>query len=724
MGWFDEQIRHRINSDQEAFEDSIFGLSASVIGRKAAKELNNDRHVTRAAIDEIIKYFGYKPESSFNDIQEELDLTAILRPYGIMYRDVELDEEWYKEAYGPMLGRIKETGAMVALLPKPFKGYSYYDYSSGKEILVGKRNVEDISFEAICFYKPLPGKKLGIGDLLSYMTGTVDVGDMVFFCTITAVTVLVGYLVPEIVLFVTDFVAGTGSYPMLIATALFLFATVISQKLLNACSEVLMERVELKTDISVEAAVMNRVLNLPAGFFKDYTAGELSARISSVGELCELILRDVISLPLTSVFSLIYLKEIGNYSSHLVLPAIGIIIVTFMFSVFSMLFRMNLITKVKEYDAHEDGVSYALINGIQKIRLAGAEKRAFAKWANDYNQSAQLLYNPPLLLKLNSTVNTAIGAIGIIILYYCAVKGGVTPAKYMAFSIAYGFLEGAFNSLAAVALSAAEIKPILKMAEPILKAEPENTEGKTIVKKLNGNIEVSNLHFRYAENLPEVLKGISFKVKSGEYVAIVGKTGCGKSTLLRLLLGFETPDKGAVYYDGRDASRLDMSSLRRKIGTVTQNGSLFQGDIFSNIVITNPLMSLAEAWEAAEIAGIADDIRQMPMEMNTVISEGQGGISGGQKQRLMIARAVAPKPKILLFDEATSALDNITQKKVSDSLDKLKCTRIVVAHRLSTIKNCDRIIVIDDGKIVEDGKYEELIEKNGVFAELVRRQQV
>ena len=204
----------------------------------------------------------------------------------------------------------------------------------------------------------------------------------------------------------------------------------------------------------------------------------------------------------------------------------------------------------------------------------------------------------------------------------------------------------------------------------------------------------------------------------------MGTTGCGKSTLLRLLLGFETPEKGAVYYDGKDLAKLDLRSLRRHIGTVTQNGTLFQGDIYSNIVISAPQLSLDEAWEAAEIAGIADDIRAMPMGMQTVISEGQGGISGGQKQRLMIARAVAPRPKILLFDEATSALDNKTQKKVSDALDALKCTRIVIAHRLSTIRNCDRILVLSGGKIRESGTYDELIAQKGFFAELVERQRL
>jgi len=219
-----------------------------------------------------------------------------------------------------------------------------------------------------------------------------------------------------------------------------------------------------------------------------------------------------------------------------------------------------------------------------------------------------------------------------------------------------------------------------------------------------------------------VLDDISLKVCPGEYVAIVGKTGCGKSTLMRILLGFETPQKGAVFYDGRDLSRIDLKSLRRHIGTVMQNGKLFTGDIFSNITIVAPWLTIDDAWEAAEIAGLADDIRRMPMGMQTLISEGQGGVSGGQRQRILIARAVAPKPKILMFDEATSALDNLTQRQVSEALDRMDCTRIVIAHRLSTIRQCNRIIVLDKGKIIEDGTYDELIAQNGSFAELVARQ--
>ena len=300
----------------------------------------------------------------------------------------------------------------------------------------------------------------------------------------------------------------------------------------------------------------------------------------------------------------------------------------------------------------------------------------------------------------------------------------MTVAEYYAFTASYGMVSGAFLSLVNIALSAARIRPVLEMAKPILDAQPETDETRRPVGKLSGRVELSHVSFRYSDNMPMVLDDLSLRIRPGEYVALVGRTGCGKSTLIRLLLGFEKPQKGAVLFDGHDLNTIDLRSLRRSIGTVMQDGKLFQGSLFENIAISAPGLTEAEAWEAAELAGLADDIRDMPMGMHTMISEGAGGISGGQKQRLMIARAIAPKPKLLIFDEATSALDNITQKKVSESLDSLKCTRLVIAHRLSTIRQCDRILVLDGGKIIESGTYDELMAQNGFFAELVARQRL
>jgi ABC-type bacteriocin/lantibiotic exporter with double-glycine peptidase domain len=393
-------------------------------------------------------------------------------------------------------------------------------------------------------------------------------------------------------------------------------------------------------------------------------------------------------------------------------------------SVVTAFVQAKVSSKELKASAKEAGLKISIINGIQKIKLSGAQKRAFSKWADCYCKTAEYIYDPPMLIKINTVISSAITLIGTIVIYYTAVRSGISVADYYSFNVSFGLLSGAFVSLSEVVIIIAEIYPVFEMVEPILKAVPEVSDGKKVIQNVSGAIELNNVTFKYSDNMPPVLDGLSLKIRPGQYVAIVGRTGCGKSTLMRILLGLETPDKGAIYYDRQDISKIDLKSLRRKIGVVMQNGKLFSGDIYSNIVISAPQLTVDDAWEAAEIAGIADDIRKMPMGMNTIISESGREISGGQRQRIMIARAIAPKPRILMFDEATSALDNITQKKVSQALDSLKCTRIVIAHRLSTIMQCDRILVLDNGKIIEDGSYDELIAQKGFFAELIERQQL
>ncbi|MBQ3276110.1 MAG: NHLP bacteriocin export ABC transporter permease/ATPase subunit [Oscillospiraceae bacterium] len=725
MGWFDEQIRQRKLSDQEVFEDSIIRMASAVLGRQSAGALSDERIVTKAAIDDILKYYHFKSTEipdSITDPDEQLEYC--LRPKGLMRRNVKLEKGWYKDAFGPMLAFRAGDGLPVALLPKPFSGYWFKDPETGAKTSVSRKTAELFDEDAVCFYQPMPLKKLGIPDLVVYLKNCLNTGDYVLIVVLTLLVTLFGMPMLNITRLLTSYVLESGNTTLLIGTAVFMVCAILSAQLISTVRELMMNRIQIKTSLSVEAAMMMRLMNLPANFFRSFSSGELSERFSAVNQLCDLLLGSVFSLGLTSLSSLLYIPRIFHYAPALVIPALAIILVSLGFTIVTTFAQMRISKEAMERGARETGMSFALISGVQKIKLAGAEKRAFARWANVYSQTAELNYNPPMFLKANTAIATAISLAGTILMYYLAVKTRISPSEYITFNVAYGMVSGAFASLTGVALSVARIKPIMQMAEPILKAEPESSETKSMVTSLKGNIELSNVYFRYTENMPYVVDGMSLKIKAGEYIAIVGTTGCGKSTLLRLLLGFETPEKGAIYYDGKDMSKLDLRSLRRKMGVVTQDGSLFQGDIFSNIVISAPQLTLDDAWEAAETAGIADDIRAMPMGMQTVISEGQGGISGGQKQRLMIARAVAPKPRILMFDEATSALDNRTQKQVSDALDKLKCTRIVIAHRLSTIKNCDRILVLDKGRIMEDGTYDELIEKNGFFAELVARQRL
>ena len=467
-----------------------------------------------------------------------------------------------------------------------------------------------------------------------------------------------------------------------------------------------------------------RVLSLPASFFRKFSAGELYTRTQSITELCRQLAQAVLSTGVTSIFSLVYIVQVFHYTPVLVVPALAVTLTTVVFSVVSTLLNTQVTRASMTLAAQESGMNYAMITGIQKIKLAGAEKRAFARWARLYAKEAEFLYNPPMIIKMNAVISAAISLIGTIVMYSAAIGGGVTYDNYVAFTASYGYISGAFMELSGIALMIAGIKPTLEMVKPILDEEPEAAGGKQTVTRLGGNIELSHVSFRYTDTMPDVLDDLSIRIKSGEYVAIVGETGCGKSTLVRILLGFEKPRKGAVFFDGKDINSLDLRSLRRHIGVVMQNGKLLMGSIFENITISAPWLTMDEAWDAAETAGIAQDIREMPMGMQTMISEGQGGISGGQKQRLLIARAIAPKPAVLIFDEATSALDNLTQKKVTQALDSYKCTRIVIAHRLSTIQACDRILLLRKGKIEEDGTYEELLGRKGFFAELVERQRL
>ena len=726
MSWFDEQLRYRKDVDDENLSEAIDSIAGAVMGKRLT-EAYESHEIAQSAIEEILKFYHLKMKTDelppqADTLDEQLDYR--LRPFGIMRRTVTLDKGWYKNAVGPMLGTMKENGSAVALIPGKFSGYVYYDFETGKRIKLNRKTEKLIDTEAVCFYKPLPLKSLKIRDLIGFMLEQLSVSDIVLYIGMMAVTALLGLLSPMFTKWLFGDVLESGNLQVLLALASFMLSFSICQLFISAFQSFVNSRVSIKQNIAVQAAVMNRVMNLPATFFKDYSAGELSQRSAYVQSLCLTLMNTITTTGLSSLFSLIYIGQIFAFAPALVVPSIAVTLILFVLTVAVALAQMRITKERMEISSKTSGMTYSLISGIQKIKLAGAEKRMFSRWARQYAKEAQLTYNPPTFVKMSGTINLAVSLAGTLLLYYCAIKSGVSVADYYAFNSAYGMVSAAFMSFAGIATTIAGIKPTLEMAKPIMEAEPEVSEGKETIRTLRGNIELSHVSFRYDDGMPNVIDDLSLKVKSGEYLAIVGSTGCGKSTLLRLLLGFEKPQIGSIYYDRHDISRVDIKSLRRKIGVVMQDGKLFLGDIYSNIVISAPQLTLDEAWEAAEIASIADDIRNMPMGMHTIISEGQGGISGGQRQRLMIARAVAPKPKILMFDEATSALDNVTQKKVSDAIDSLNCTRIVIAHRLSTIRHADRIIFLHQRKIVEDGTYDELIAKNGYFAELVERQRI
>ncbi len=718
-----KQIQLRDELDNNAFSDTLFEMAGTVMDKRLKKSMDIDRLKTEEAIEDILKFYRFKPGTvpdTIKDVDELLEYQ--LHPLGIMHRKVKLDKGWYKHAQGALLGTRADDGSTVALLPLGTHRYYYFDHVKKLRVPVTPANAHLISDEAIQFYKPFPFGKMNLFSLFKYILQQISFSDILSIMLSAIVVILLGMIMPYLSNMLFSDVIDSGSIKMLIGIAIFMVGISISSSLFKAIKTLLTERINTKLSVNVYAATMMRVLSLPTSFFKDYTSGELSERMGYMNELCNQIVNTFFSTGFSSIFSLVYIVQIFRYAPSLVVPAIVIVLLNLIITLISVVLHVRVTRKRLDAINLESGFTYQMINGMQKIRLSGSEKRAFAKWGKLYTPVADYMFNKPLFLKVSDVLILAVSLIGTLVIYAIAIGENVTVSEYYAFNTAFGYMSAGILALSSVAQSIACIKPLLEMVTPFMNAIPEQSENRKVIDKLSGKIELNNVTFGYTHHGRKILDELSLLIEPGDYVALVGESGCGKSTLVRVLLGFETPQMGSVYYDNRDLSNIDLRSLRRKIGTVMQDGKLFSGSIFSNIVITAPRATLDDAWRAAEIAGLADDIRNMPMGMNTMISEGSGGISGGQRQRILIARALASDPSIMILDEATSALDNLTQKMVSEALDEKQCTRIVIAHRLSTIRQCNKIFYLEDGKIIEQGTYDELIKLDGAFARLVERQ--
>lgn len=725
MSWLESQIETRARLDGQMTNRAYAELASSVSPAGAAPQVEVDAaEQIDAAVQACLRYCdveaGPVPEG-VSDLERRID--ALCRPSGILRREVRLEGDWYRNAFGSMLAEL-DTGEPVALLPQGLHSYCYLEPGTRRKVKVTREVAAHIGERATFFYRPLPQRPLKVRDLVSFIWSVFDVGDyVVVLCAAVAATV-VGFLPAWANQVAFGVVVPSGQTGLVAPIAALLLGVAISTVLIGVCRNLVMERVSLKMQVSSEAATFARLMMLPASFFREYSSGDLASRVSQVTMLTQQMTSLFLGSGLSWVLSLVYLGQIAIYASRLMVPALIVVCVQAAFTLVATQVAARYERSTMEASAKLSGTVTALLGGIQKIKLAGAEERAFAKWAHGYADYARSTYNRPVLVRAMTAVGGLIGVVGGIVIYYYAGVSGISVADYMSFNVAYGQMSGAIMALVGVASQVAQIRPMLEMVAPILEAEPEVAADKPSVGTLTGGIEVSGVSFSYEEGSPEVLRNLSFKVRPGEYVALVGKSGCGKSTIMRLLLGFEKPSRGTIFYGPHDVSKVDLRSLRSSIGVVMQDGRLFMGDLQSNITISNPTATVDDAWEAAELAGIADDIRKMPMGMQTIVAEGGGGISGGQRQRIMIARAICGNRRILMFDEATSALDNVAQKHVSDSLESLHCTRVVIAHRLSTVRHCDRILVVDDGHIAEEGTYEELIARGGLFAELVENQRL
>ena len=721
--WFGKQLKKRLLTDQERFSASLSDISSVIIGRNV-REMNmeSERRITRDAVEELLKYFRLEERDWPESLTETKDiLDYFLSPAGIMRRAVELTDDWYNHAMGTYLGSTKD-GQLIVLIPKR-NHYEYLDHSTGETVRVTAHTAAHIASDALCFYRPLPLRPLTVKDLLLFTFRELSVYDYLTVILIILAVIGLSMVTPTVTQYLFSQVVYADSMSPLISIAALLVCVSIATTFMSISREIVINRILIKADVSIRAAVMMRLISLPAAFFKNYSTAELANRAQTINALCTSICRALFSSGMTALLSLIYIFQIFALTPALAGPALLVILVMMIFISITVWLQIGVTEKQLRYTSMQHGILYSYITNMEKIKSTAMEKRAFSNWLNTYRKSAEPQYHPPKLLVLKPVFTLAITLFGTLLFYRVALASHITPSRYMGFQSSFALLMAAFTQLFDVVQNIAMIRPILNNVKPILDAAPELAESKKNVDSLTGAISITGVSFTYEDSSVPVLNNLNLNINPGEYVAIVGRSGCGKSTLMRLLLGFEKPQTGVISYDGNDMKSMNLQSLRRRIGCVMQNDRLFPGNILSNISISAPGLTEEDAWKAAELAGIADDIRAMPMGMHTLISEGASCISGGQRQRLIIARAIASNPKILLMDEATSALDNLTQKAVSESLDRLNVTRIVIAHRLSTIRHCDRILVMDGGRIVEQGTYDELTKKNGLFADLIRFQQ-
>ncbi|MDR2500051.1 MAG: ATP-binding cassette domain-containing protein [Treponema sp.] len=655
-------------------------------------------------VNEILPHLGIQktkpPEADalFEEMPADEQMDLLLRNSGARKRTVQLHGEWYKDGAGPLLGETSQ--GLIALIPGVFGGYRYKDRRSGKSIRVSKKTAKAIDEFAYCFYPPLSASSAGkitLKDILRFMFQVTPKSLYSIYLLFLLLVIVTGLLRPWVYNIFFTLVIPGKNHLLLISTMALLFGVSFSLFLMAVCRDLLLSRCSSQISLKAEAAFMDRMLELPVSFFKKFNEGELADRVSSASQFCGIVFEYVISALVSALFSLIYISQILKYAPPLLFPSLFFIAVNLLIFLAAVCSCADILDRRYEKQAGLNGFVFELLSGIETIKCFGAEKRALGQWEKRYAALAKLYYRLPFIVTCYPALKMLTAAAAGIVNFVIASRSGLGAADFVSFMISFGILNGMLTSVTRSVEYLAGLKPLLKFLNPLMDQEREIQSMKEPVTALEGDIVLENISFRYTENGPPVLDHFSMRVGKGGYAAITGKTGSGKSTIFRLLLGFEKPQNGEILFDGRNINSIDVKSLRRNIGSVLQTSSLFQGTVFENIALNVPELTLEEAWEVCETAAIAEDIRALPMGMYTVVCEGASNFSGGQQQRLLIARALAPHPKILLLDEAVSALDNITQRKIEDALSRLRITRIIIAHRPSSVRNCDSITTLEGG---------------------------
>ncbi len=717
-----EQLRARERASQKSVQRALSGL-ATITKSSAVMDVgvHEEPGVLMAC-----RRIGHKlgvPIEDPGEVEGGVRAEDIAQASRLRLRTVLLPTDWMKAVREPMLGFLGSFERPVALLPRQLGGFKLYDPSTGETVRATAKTTAELNPSAYVFYRPLPARVLSLWDILKFSSFGIKRDLLVVLFTgllLGGMAMVVPWATGKMI----DDLIPSADKAALFQLGGMLVVLATSTALVQIVRGAVAMRLQMRSSASLQAAVWDRLLALPVPFFRRFAAADLALRANSIETLREALSGGTLTAMLMSLSSLLNFAVMVAYSAKLALIAAGLAMVNVVFATIVGVRSVLVGRELAEIEGRLSSLVLQLIGGITKLRVAGAERRAFALWAQRFVKKRILSFTARKIDSRMAVVSAVWPTLMSVAIFQAVAQGETQTmgtGAFLAFNAAFGIFVGGLVELARTGVNLLDVVPIVERAKPLFLAKPETNEQKTHPGKLRGAIQISHVSFRYTPEGPLILDDVNFEIAPGEFVAIVGASAAGKSTLLRIMLGFEHPESGGVFFDRQELSSLDATEVRRQMGVVLQSGQPVAGDILENIFASRRL-TVDDAWEAARMAGLDQDIDRMPMKMHTVLGQGAPSLSGGQRQRLMIARAVVTKPRILFFDEATSALDNNTQAQVTQSLERLQATRVVVAHRLSTIKNADKIVVMERGRVVQLGTYEELVEVDGVFKDIARRQ--
>ena len=680
----------------------------------------------QSALLYILDCFGISSSRVYGFYSVDDLVVRLMEAAGVMYRrSNDLKAEAFDRTQYILCFDEKEK---PYVLRPTITGYRWFDQHAGKNGWCSKSFIRKMQDVCYVFTQPLRWQKSVLLTFINSIFRYLTFKDIVQLLISSGIMTAVGLGLPRINQWIYNVYLNDPSGQL--NRFRVMFGLFISLSIVNTIMKVLKSKllsdIRNRISIKIQGIVMAKILELPRAFFSDNSSGKISKRISQCNNLTSSIVNIFLDILLNFSFSGAYLIQMRGISKDLFRPALIFTIIRLVFSIITSLHDAAISRETIALSMESDSFFYSAIKGIMKIKSLGVEKKIYAKWADIYRRILHNNYNKPFLLRYQGLIVSALSTITTVTLMSTTVFADLTREDYMVFSSSFSMVLSVVNSLIGTMGNVFRMKTMADNIAPIFAYETAANGQNEFVSSLKGNIRAENIRFSYDPNQAPCLDGVTLNIRAGEKVALVGESGCGKSTLLKIMMGMESPDSGVVYYDDKDISNLNQRSLRQKIGSVFQFSKLFPGTIYDNVTFgCFEEVDEAKVWDALNRACIGEYIASLPLGINTEVSQSNSsGFSGGQRQQLLLARAMIRNPKVLVLDEATSALDNITQKKVLDSVLKLNSTVLMVAHRLSTVMQFDRIVMLRKGKIVESGTYAQLMASKGLFAELVNKQLV